>query len=129
MDALRAWLDDRGLKEGPLFTSRLRRRICGETLRRIVNVHAERAKIGHITPHMLRHTYGTEAANSGEIDIEVLQEMMGHSSLNTTRGYVKVAPSRLAEGFRKMAERRKEARILHIASRTETTPAEPSQLR
>ena len=38
----------------------------------------------HFTPHQLRHTYATVAANSGDIPIKVLQGLMGHANFQTT---------------------------------------------
>lgn len=40
----------------------------------------------NLTPHKLRHAYGFEQRKSG-IDLGRLQELMGHSSLETTRIY------------------------------------------
>lgn len=42
---------------------------------------------GLITPHNLRHCYGTHVADSGQ-NIRALQQALGHKSLETTQGYV-----------------------------------------
>ena len=40
-----------------------------------------------ITPHKLRHTFGTELLQKGANLVEI-QALLGHSSLNTTQIYV-----------------------------------------
>ncbi len=46
-----------------------------------------------ITPHSLRHTYGTMLIEAGN-DIETVRDMMGHSDSKTTRIYVGIAQQR-----------------------------------
>ena len=50
---------------------------------------------GAITPHALRHTCATNLLRSG-VPIEVVSDALGHTSIDTTRRYVKSA-GRLAE--------------------------------
>jgi site-specific recombinase XerD len=47
----------------------------------------EKTAIDRLTPHLLRHTYGTYYINSGG-DIKVLQLLLGHSEVKTTETYV-----------------------------------------
>lgn len=44
--------------------------------------------------HAFRHTYGSTLANAG-VDSFRLQKVMGHKSITTTEGYIKVAMSAL----------------------------------
>ncbi|MBR3890840.1 MAG: tyrosine-type recombinase/integrase [Bacilli bacterium] len=57
--------------------------------------------LGHdkLHPHMLRHTYATKLLNNG-IDIRVLQELLGHDSLNATQVYTHVAKSELTRAYK-----------------------------
>lgn len=41
------------------------------------------------TPHSLRHYFGTQLVRSGA-NLRVVQELMRHSSINTTQGYIEV---------------------------------------
>ena len=52
-----------------------------------------------ITPHMLRHTYATELLEEG-FGIHEVQQLLGHSSIQTTAVYAHVRPLRLAEKIR-----------------------------
>lgn len=58
-----------------------------------------------ISPHRFRHTFATQVANRGEKNLKHLQQMLGHSSLKTTLGYVQSD----TESMRVMAE---ELRVL-----------------
>ena len=48
----------------------------------------------YFTPHMLRHTFGRLAVEAG-MDIFKIKEIMGHSSIATTQGYLSVSTENL----------------------------------
>ena len=50
----------------------------------------KRAGIGHLHPHMLRHSFGTWYYNS-HLDIILTQDQLGHADQNTTTIYAKTA--------------------------------------
>ncbi|MFX1302251.1 MAG: site-specific tyrosine recombinase/integron integrase [Promethearchaeota archaeon] len=54
-----------------------------------------------ITPHVFRHTGATHLRRSG-MDISELQDILGHSSPNTTRIYAKNDISKLKESYSQM---------------------------
>lgn len=55
---------------------------------------AERAKVGEITAHASRHSFGVMCAAAG-ISIEVTARLLGHASTKTTQIYYKLANPRI----------------------------------
>jgi site-specific recombinase XerD len=56
-----------------------------------LKTYLERANLPHdITPHKLRHTFATLLLEGGA-DIRIIQQLMGHISLNSTTVYTKVS--------------------------------------
>lgn len=58
-----------------------------------------------LTPHSLRHAFGTDLVEQG-IDIRVVQELMMHESLSTTQIYTGVSDNKKRDGIRTLPVRR-----------------------
>lgn len=64
--------------------------LSDQTVRRTLNKYTSLAAIEqHITPHMFRHTFASSLLDA-DVDIRYIQEMLGHSSINTTQIYTHV---------------------------------------
>lgn len=70
--------------------------------RRIQQMVAETAEVAGITkrvyPHLLRHTIATRLLNAG-MPIELVQKMLGHERLDTTRIYAQSETTTMRKGF------------------------------
>lgn len=59
-------------------------------------------------PHMIRHTFGTSLLENGA-DLRLIQELMGHESLNTTQIYTHVSKKAMKDQYKKFFPRTKKA--------------------
>lgn len=68
-----------------------RHHVFETSLQRAVKDAAKKAKINqHVTPHILRHCFATHLYESG-VDIQTIQQLMGHKDIETTMIYIHVA--------------------------------------
>lgn len=81
---------------GALFLNRQGRRMSRQSGFKAVHDAAERAGLGEVSPHALRHSFATHLLQGGA-DLRVVQELLGHSSVATTQIYTKVSPDHLRE--------------------------------
>lgn len=72
-----------GLPDGPLVGG------DSDSVYRLIGSAMRRLKICG-TPHQLRHSFGTAAAASTNGNLMIVAELMGHSNIETTRGYVRM---------------------------------------
>lgn len=57
-----------------------------------------------LTPHSLRHAFGTDLVEA-DVDIRVVQELMMHESLATTQIYTRVSERKQREGIHALVAR------------------------
>lgn len=78
-----------------LFLSRSGRGLDRIQLWRLVKRYAKRVGISEeVSPHSLRHSFATHLL-AGGADLRLVQEMLGHASIQTTQIYTHVEHSRL----------------------------------
>ena len=76
-----------------LFLSRLDQRISVKTVQWMVYKYLDLAGLEakHFSVHKLRHTAATLMYQSGNVDVRVLKDILGHEQLNTTQIYTHVS--------------------------------------
>lgn len=107
LDLVREYLKDLrpqllGEKDsGHLFISRTGRRLSRVDVWRIVRRAAQAAGLaGKVTPHTLRHCFGSHLLQGGA-DLRSVQEMLGHADVTTTQIYTHVDQQHLRSVHKK----------------------------
>lgn len=78
-----------------LFCNRRGGRLTRQGGWKIIKRHAEAIGLGEsVSPHTLRHSFATHLLEGGA-DVRVVQELLGHASVNTTQVYTLVTDARL----------------------------------
>lgn len=98
--------------DNALFLSRLEQRISVKTIQAMVYKYLNRAGLEakHYSVHKLRHTAATLMYQSGNVDVRVLKEILGHEQLNTTQIYTHINNADLekAMGFHPLSSEKKQ---------------------
>ena len=90
------------LRTNLLFVDR-GRRIPRSRVQHAVADCAQRAGLGHVTPHQLRHTLATQAINRG-MSLEAIASLLGHHSLTMTMVYARIADRTVADEYFNVTE-------------------------
>lgn len=74
--------------------------LCVAAVARVIDKAALRGKLGRVNTHMIRHSFATHLLDHAA-DIRLIQELLGHSSLQTTQVYTRVSKKATACAYRK----------------------------
>ena len=73
-------------------------RLSAAGLRTIFRYHRVRSEVPAAHPHALRHSFGTALAESG-VDLAVIQALLGHAHVDSSVGYIHLAPVRVRAAY------------------------------
>ncbi len=107
-DALRSYLsirlgeDCKTASDRSLFLSNRMARLSVQGVQVTVQKYLKLAGLDskHYSVHKLRHTAATLMYQSGEVDIRVLKDILGHEQLNTTQIYTHVSNRNMEEAMK-----------------------------
>lgn len=85
--ALEEWIAERGEEPGPLFLSERNTRITRQGIHHLVRKYLDEAGLVHASAHSLRHSFCRNLIDAGQ-PLQVVAQLAGHESLETTRRYV-----------------------------------------
>lgn len=98
---LRDYLKSRPEKhEEALFCNTKHERLEDSGIRYILKQIAGRAGVNDCHPHRFRRTFATSLSNRG-MDVQEIQQLMGHSSITTTLQYISINDDRVKASYRK----------------------------
>jgi integrase/recombinase XerC len=105
IDAVRAWLQIRGdyIKEttDAVFLSERGTRLSPRSIQQRLRHWAQvQGMAAHVHPHMLRHSFASHILESSG-DLRAVQELLGHSDINTTQIYTHLDFQHLAKVYDK----------------------------
>ena len=95
--AIREYLEIRpNVEDDHLFISQRGSGLTSSAIWRVVKKYGRRAGL-EISPHTLRHTFGTRLVRSKGVDLVTVAVMMGHESVETTAIYTQPSEEDMAE--------------------------------
>lgn len=91
------------IRTNALFLSNRHQRISQKTVQYVVYKYLREAGFENrgFSVHKLRHTAATLMYQSGEVDVRVLKDILGHEQLNTTQIYTHVSSASMESAMKK----------------------------
>lgn len=97
--AVQRYRQEARVQSGPLFLSKLRRRLTPRSVWMMLKKYLRHTGIPvAVSPHKLRHSFATHLLDAGA-DLRSVQALLGHASLSTTQIYTHVTVERLKRAY------------------------------
>ncbi|MCS7250421.1 MAG: tyrosine recombinase XerC [candidate division WOR-3 bacterium] len=105
--AIKKYLEEKKGISPYLFVSRFNKKLSNRQIQKIVKKYLSKISNPPATnPHIFRHSFATHLLDRGA-DLRAVQELLGHSSLQTTQIYTHLTIGKLKEIYKKTHPRAK----------------------
>lgn len=99
LKAIQQYRQEANVQSGPMFLSKLRKRISTRSIWLMLKKHLSQTSIQlRISPHKLRHSFATHLLDNGA-DLRSVQTLLGHVNLSTTQIYTHVTMERVKKAY------------------------------
>jgi site-specific recombinase XerD len=99
LKAIQQYRMEAGVQSGPLFLSKLRKRMSVRSVWLMLKKHSSQTSIQlSVSPHKLRHSFATHLLDNGA-DLRSVQTLLGHANLSTTQIYTHVTMERVKKAY------------------------------
>ena len=99
LEAIQRYRLEANVQTGPLFLSKLRKRISTRSIWLMLRKHLSQTSIQlRVSPHKLRHSFATHLLDNGA-DLRSVQTLLGHVNLSTTQIYTHVTMERVKKAY------------------------------
>lgn len=99
---LEQYLDERSDSNPALFVSRTHNRLGITTVEKMLRDLGRRSGVANVHPHRFRRTFATSKLRRG-MKLEEIQQLLGHTNMNTTLIYAKLDHEMLKVNARRLA--------------------------
>jgi len=99
LKAIQQYRREAKVQSGPLFLSKLRKRMSSRSVWLMLKKHLSQTSIQlRVSPHKLRHSFATHLLDNGA-DLRSVQTLLGHANLSTTQIYTHVTMERVKKAY------------------------------